>query len=392
MKTKLVYGVVILLLLLSACTSSAISEETPAADDQIVENPEVEEPEEVEVEEPVEEVVFRAAFMTTGPVADGGWNLAHFQGSQYLAENVPGVEVSFQESVKATADMERLMRQFARDGYDVVFGAGFGFMEPTIKVAGEFPDTIFENCSGFKTAENAGNYFASMEEARYLSGMAAGLMTESNIIGYVAAHPIPEVVRGINSFSLGVKAANPDARVHVIWTNAWYDPGTERIAAESLLALGADVMAQHQNGTATLEAAKEAGVYSIGYGEDMNWVDPDTVITSPMFNWGPYYVYKVQQIMDGEWISESYYGTMADGMITLAPWGNDVPQEVRDAVEEVQAQMTAAEFGHGSIELFSGPLNDNEGNLQVPEGTTMTLDDLLSWQWFVDNVVGRVGE
>jgi len=124
----------------------------------------------------------------------------------------------------------------------------------------------------------------------------------------------------------------------------------------------------------------------------MNWVDPDTVITSPMFNWGPYYVYKVQQIMNDEWISESYYGTMADGMIALAPWGNDVPQEVRDAVEEVQAQMSAGEFGHGSIELFSGPLNDNEGNLQVPEGTTMTLDDLLSWQWFVDNVVGTVGE
>lgn len=378
-KISIICILILMMIFLAACT--------PTTPDE-VDVPAVEEP---AVEEPaVEEVVFRAAFMTTGPVADGGWNLAHFQGSQYLEANVAGVKADFVESVSTTADMERLIRQFARDGYDVVFGAGFGFMEPIIKVAGEFPDNIFENCSGFKTAENAGNYFASMEEARFLSGMAAGMMTESNIIGYVAAHPIPEVVRGINAFAMGVKEVNPEAKVHVIWTNAWYDPGTERIAAESLLNLGADVMAQHQNGTATLEAAKAAGAFSIGYGEDMNWVDPDTVITSPVFIWGPYYVYKVKQIMAGEWVSESYYGTMADGMVDLAQWGNGVPQEVRDKVGEMRENMIGAKFGHGSINLFSGPLYDNKGVEQVPEGTTMTLDDLLSWQWFVDNIVGTV--
>ena len=268
----------------------------------------------------------------------------------------------------------------------MVFTAGFDYMDPTIKVAEEFPDTYFENCSGYKTADNAGNYFVAIEEARYLSGMVAGRMTESNIIGYVAAFPIPEVVRGINGFALGVAAVNPDAVVQVVWSNSWYDPGIEREAAESLLAAGADVLAQHQDSTAAIEAAKEAGVYGIGYDADMNWVDDDTVITSAIFIWGPYYVYKVQQIIDGKWELEQFYGHMSDGLTDIAPYGGKVPQEVQDEVNAARDQIIA-----GELEIFAGPISDNAGTEQVPEGSVMELGDLLGWQWFVENVVGEVG-
>ena len=190
----------------------------------------------------------KVAFVYVGPVGDLGWTYAHDQGRLALEEAIPNVETAYQENVPENpADAERVIRQFAQDGYDVIFTTSFGYMDPTINVAKDFPDTTFIHISGFKTAENVGTGFGKIEEPRFISGQLAGKMTKSNQIGYVAAFPIPEVIRGINAFTLGVREVNPDATVQVVWTNTWFDPAKERAAAEALLDGGADVIAQHQD-------------------------------------------------------------------------------------------------------------------------------------------------
>ncbi len=197
------------------------------------------------------------------------------------------------------SDIERVIRGYAQKGFDVIFTTSFEYMDPTIEVAADFPKIIFEHCSGFKTAENAGNYFGRIYQGRYLSGLVAGKMTKSNILGYVAAHPIPEVIRGINSFAKGVREANPDAVVKVVWTGSWYDPAKEKEAALSLINAGADVIAQHQDSPAAQEAAQDHKVYSVGYNNDMSHFAPDAHLTAPIWHWSVYYEMVINQIKDG---------------------------------------------------------------------------------------------
>ena len=211
----------------------------------------------------------KVGFVYVSPVGDAGWSFAHDQGRLAL-EAMDGVTTSFVEAVSEGPDSERVMLNMARKGYDLVFATSFGYMDPMLKVAKKFPKTTFMHCSGYKTAANMGNYFARMYQARYLSGMVAGAMTKANVLGYVAAFPIPEVIRGINAFALGAQAVNPKAEVRVVWTKTWYDPATEKEAAKSLLDIGADVIAQHQDSPGPQEAAQERGVYSVGYNTDMN--------------------------------------------------------------------------------------------------------------------------
>lgn len=395
MHKRLITLVLVLLfvaLIGTACAPAAPAEEEPMEEpmEEPAEEEAAEEPAEEVAEEPAEEAAadepcVKAAFVYWSPIADGGWTKAHDDGRVYLEENLDCVETAYVESVQTAADTERVLRQYARDGFDVIYTAGFDYMDPTVNVAEEFPDTYFENCSGFKLADNAGNYFAAMEEARYLTGIIAGHMTETNEIGYLAAFPIPEVVRGINGFALGVKSVNPDATVHVIWTNTWYDPGTEREAAEALLDLGADVLAQHQDSTAFIDAAKERGAWAIGYDADMSWAGPETVLTSAVFNWGAYYLHKTTQVMNGEWVQEEWWGTMSELAIDIAPMGDMVPQEVQDEV------MVAREaIINNELNVFAGPLVDNEGNEMVPEGEALSHGDALGMSWFVDNVSGSV--
>jgi basic membrane protein A len=197
-------------------------------------------------------------FVYVSPIGDAGWSYAHDMGRQAL-EKMDGVTTSYVEAVAEGPDSERVMLNMARKGFDVIFATSFGYMDPMLKVAKQFPETIFMHCSGFKTADNMGNYFGRMYQARYLSGMVAGAMTKSNTIGYVAAFPIPEVIRGINAFTLGAQSMNPDVTVRVVWTKTWYDPATEKEAAKSLLDVGADVIAQHQDSPGPQEAAQEKG-------------------------------------------------------------------------------------------------------------------------------------
>ena len=286
----------------------------------------------------------KVGFVYVGPIGDLGWTYAHDQGRLALEEAIPNVETGYQENVPENpADAERVIRQFAQDGYDVIFTTSFGYMDPTINVAQDFPDTTFIHISGFKTADNVGTGFGKIDEPRFVSGQLAGQMTESNQIGYVAAFPIPEVIRGINAFTLGVREVNPEATVRVVWTNTWFNPQTERQAAEALLDGGADVIAQHQDTAGPQQAAEDRGVYSIGYNADMSALAPNAVLTSVIWNWGPYYIDIVESVMDGTWESEQYWGGWPDGIVDLAPIAEFVPEEIRSPIEEEISRFKSGE-------------------------------------------------
>lgn len=324
----------------------------------------------------------QVGFVYVSPIGDAGYSFAHDRG-RLAVEEMEGVKTSYVESVKEGPDSERVILNMARKGYDVIFATSFGYMDPMLKVAKQFPDTVFMHCSGFKKAENMSNYFGRMYQARYLSGMVAGAMSKSKILGYVAAFPIPEVIRGINAFTLGAQAVNPDVSVRVVWTKTWYDPATEKEAAKSLLDAGADVIAQHQDSPGPQEAAQEKGVYSIGYNSDMSGFAPKAHLTAPVWNWGPYYTQVVQQVMDGTWKSEAAWPGMDAGIVDLAPFGPMVPEEVQQ-----QVNAKKAEIAGGTFKVFSGPIKDQQGAVKVAAGNAASDEEMLGMTWFVEGVVG----
>lgn len=327
---------------------------------------------------------FAVAFVYVAPIGDLGWTWAHDQGRLQIEQQL-GIPTAYIESVPEGPEAERVIRDFAQKGYDVIFTTSFGFMDATINIAADFPDVQFVHISGYKTAPNVSTVFGAMEEARYLSGIVAGAATESNILGYVAAFPIPEVIRGINAFALGAQSVNPDAVVKVVWTNTWFGPPQEKEAAEALLAEGADVIAQHQDTTEPQKAAADAGAFSIGYDSDMRKFVGDTVLTSPIWNWGPKYVSIVEQVRAGTYNGdESYYGHMADGIVDIAPLSPLVDPETKALVEEKRQEII-----DGTFQPFCGPIIGANGALVVEEGKCLTLDELLSMDYFVQGVEGE---
>ena len=325
----------------------------------------------------------KVAFVYVAPIGDMGWTYAHDLARLMLEEEL-GVETAYIENVPEGPDAERVIRDYAQKGYDVIFTTSFGYMDPTVVVAEEFPDTYFEHCSGYKTAPNSATYFGRMYQPRFLSGLVAGAATETNKIGFVAAFPIPEVIRGINAFTLGVRAANHEATVHVVWTNTWFGPPQEKEAAEALLAEGCDIIAQHQDTTEPQKAAQEKGLTSIGYDSDMGAIVGDSVLTSPMWDWGPYYVRRVQEAMAGTWEMGQYWGTMKDGIVKLAEFSSKVPEDVRATVKEYEDRILSGEW-----DVFNGPINGQGGELAVSDGVTLTDPQMLSMDWFVEGVVGK---
>ncbi|MDO7785961.1 BMP family ABC transporter substrate-binding protein [Desulforamulus aquiferis] len=327
----------------------------------------------------------KIAFIYVGPIGDGGWTYAQDLGRIFLEKEVPGIETTYIESVPEGADSERVLTELAEKGNKIIFATSFGYMDAVIKVAQKYPDVKFLHCSGYKTAENAGTYFGRMYQARYLTGLMAGKETESNIIGYVAAFPIPEVIRGINAFTVGVREVNPEAKVKVVWTNTWYDPAAEKEAAKSLLEAGADVITQHQDTPGPMQAAEEKGKFGIGYNSDMASMAPKAVLTSAVWNWGPYYVDTVKAIQAGTWKSDQYWGPMSDGIVGLAPYGPMVSDEVKQLVEAKKQEIL-----EGKWDVFTGPIKDQSGQEKVPAGQVMSDADMLSFDWFVEGVDGTI--
>lgn len=326
----------------------------------------------------------QVGFVYVSPIGNAGWSNAHEVGRREVA-TMEGVKTSYVEAVREGPDSERVILNMARKGYDIIFGTSFGYMDPMVKVANQFPNIVFMHCSGFKLGKNMGSYFGRIYEPRYLSGMVAGTMTKSNVLGYVAAFPIPEVIRGINAFTLGARSVNPKAQVRVVWTKTWYDPATEKEAARSLLDVGADVLTQHQDSPATQEAAQERGVYSIGYHSDMSAFAPRAHLTAPVWNWGPLYRKIVKEVQDGAWKSEAIWWGMKDGIVDLAPFGPMVPEEIRRQVTDKKTQIMS-----GVLHPFTGPIRDQGGNVRIPDGKIATDEELLSMKYFVEGVVGTL--
>ncbi|MDL2306549.1 BMP family ABC transporter substrate-binding protein [Desulfovibrio sp. OttesenSCG-928-C06] len=324
----------------------------------------------------------KLGFVYVSPVGDAGWSYAHDLARQALAEQ-EGISAFYMESVPEGADSERVILNMARKGYDIIFTTSFGYMDPTIKVAKQFPKTTFLHCSGYKTADNVSNYFGRVYQPRYLTGMVAGKMTKSNQIGYVAAFPIPEVIRGINAFTLGVKAVNPDAQVRVVWTKTWYDPAMEKDAAISLLDIGVDVLAQHQDSPGPQEAAQDKGVYSIGYNTDMSKFAPNAHLVAAVWDWVPFYLDVVKQVREGTWKAGSFWPGLETGAVNISDFGAMVPQDVRDLVNARKQEII-----DGKYVVFSGPVKDQNGQVRVEAGKVLSDQELLSMDWFVEGVIG----
>jgi basic membrane protein A len=328
---------------------------------------------------------FKVGFVYVGPVGDAGWTYAHDLGRKYLEAHDPRVQTAAVENVAEGADSERVFTDLARKGYGLIVGTSFGYMDPMVKVAGEFPKVAFVHISGFKRAKNLMTAFGRIEQPRYLSGLVAGSMTKTNIIGYVAAHPIPEVVRGINAFTLGARATNPKATVHVVWSNTWYDPAQEEQAAQSLLSIGADVLSQHQDSPATVQAAAAKGKFAIGYNSDMSKFGPNAFLTAPVWNWGPMYVYITKQVEAGTFKGGDLWWGMDKGVVDIAAFGPTVPESVRSLVLAKRQAMIAGTFNE-----FAGPIKDQGGTVRVPAGSALSDSAQLSMNWFVQGVVGQV--
>lgn len=326
----------------------------------------------------------KVAFVYVGPVGDAGWTKKHDDGRKELEAALGDkIQTTFLESVPEGAESEATFERLAREGNKVIFATSFGYMDQMLAVAAKYPDVVFMHATGYKTSANMGTYFGAAEEARYLSGMAAGSATKSNKLGYVAAFPIPEVIRGINAFTLGAQKVNPSVTVDVVWTSTWFNPTVEKEAAQSLLNKGIDVIGQHQDTPGPGEAAEAAGAKWVGYNDDMSRFAPKAWLTAPMWDWGPLYIKTVQDVMAGTWKTGQYYGTMADGLVKLAPVAESVPADVRAAIEDTQKKIISGEFAP-----FTGPISKQDGSSAYAAGAKATLEELLKMDYFVKGVNG----
>ncbi len=342
---------------------------------------------ETKATEPVEKLMVGILYIS--PKDDGGYSQAHAEGIA-AAKAALGDKVTIKEIENVSdTDVEATniaIDNLVNEGCNLIFTTSYGYMDPTVAAAEKYPDVKFAHCSGYKRNDtNMDTYFGQIETGRYLSGIVAGSMTKTNKIGYVAAYPIPEVVRGINAFALGVQSVNPDAVVKVVWTNTWYDPAVEKASAEALLADGCDVMAQHQDSPSAIEAAEAAGAYAIGY--DLTYSGaPEAYLTAPLWNWGVYYTYKMQQVLDGAWKVENYWGGMKEGVAKLDTLSGLVSAEAKAAVEAATADVTEK----GNEFVFTGPIYDQAGTLKVEEGKSLSYDDQMGMAWFVKGVEGEI--
>ncbi|MBW5448538.1 BMP family ABC transporter substrate-binding protein [Cohnella sp. CFH 77786] len=325
----------------------------------------------------------RVAFVYIGPPGDGGWTFEHDKGRKYMEEKL-GIKADTVENVPESADAERVITELARN-HDVVFTTSFGYMDQTLNVAKKFPNVKFLHTAGYKTDDNMGTYFGKNFEASYLTGIAAGKMTKKNVLGYVGAFPIPEVIYNLNAFTLGAQSVNPNVKVKVVWSNTWFDPTVERQAAVSLLDQGADVLLAYQDSPATIQAAAERGAMAGGNDSDMSRFAPDAYLTNPVWNWGPYYAKTVQAVADGTWKSEQYLGSMADGMVDLAPLGKNVPEDVKALVEEKKKEAK-----EGMLKVFAGPIKDQSGEVKVEAGKELPIEQILEMNWLVHGVEGTI--
>ena len=313
---------------------------------------------------PVVEKVTKAAWVYVGPVGDAGWTFAHDLGRKAAeAQFGTKLQTTFVESVPEGADAERVIRDLAQQGNDIIFATSFGYMEPMLKVAADFPNVKFEHATGYKTAPNMRIYDASFYQDTYMAGVIAGSMTKSNTLGFVGSFPIPEVLRNINAYALGAQSVNPKAKVKVVWVNTWFDPPKETDAAQSLINQGADILLQNTDSTAVLQTAERAGKFAFGWDSDMSAFGPKAHLGSAVANWGPYYIQAINELRDGKWETKRTVWGVKEGLNDLIKIADNVPAEAKAKVETIKAGLTSGDF-----EVFTGPIVDNKGKEVLPAG------------------------
>jgi basic membrane protein A and related proteins len=328
----------------------------------------------------------KVGFIYVEPVNDFGWTYAHDLGRRELQANLQDkVKTTFVENVSGGADAERVIRQLALDGNKLIFITSFSLMNPTIKVAKDFPKVFFEHCSGYKRAVNVGTYLGRFEEPRYLTGMIAGKMTKSNIIGFIGAYPIPEVIRGIGAFTQGVRSTNPKAQVKVIWVKSWFDPAKEREAAQALVNLDADVLSQHTDSAAAIQLAEEKGIYAFGYNTDMSKFGTQSHLTSAINKWGKFYTNKAFSVINGTWKSQDVWDGISQEMVDISPMNQVIPSDVQQLVNAKRD-----EFIKGTAHPFDGLVKDQQGVVRVPQGKVLADKEQLAMNWYVEGVEGTL--
>ncbi len=329
----------------------------------------------------------KIGFAYVGPVGDGGWSFAHDNGRKALeAEFGDKIVTTFVESVPESADAERVIRDMAGQGNKLIFGTTFGYMESMLKVAADMKDVKFEHATGYKQADNMRTYDSRTYEGAYLAGVIAGKMTKSNTLGVVASVPIPEVIRNINSFTLGAQSTNPKIKTKVVWVNGWFDPPKETEAATALMNGGADVLFQNTDSPAVLKAAEAKGKRAFGWDSDMTAYGPKAHLASAVIDWGPYYIKSTREALDGTWKgNEGAWWGVKEGAIDIVSIAEDVPAETKAKVEEVKAGLK-----DGSFSIWKGPIMDNTGKVQIEKDAVADDKFLGGLNFFVKGVEGKV--
>jgi basic membrane protein A and related proteins len=336
----------------------------------------------------------KVAFALLSTIHDLGWTTAHYKGIEYLKKEMKDqIVVDYTENVLA-ADTERVVRNYAKNGYQLIFATTFEHMDPTLMVAKDFPKTAFEHCSGYKTGPNMGNYFARMEQSEYLAGYLAGLMGYKNV-GTVATQPIPEPIRGVNAFTLGLLRGLKEANVvhdpkkvnTVVWLKKWLDPINEVVLAETLVNQQHDLIRQMADTPDSARAACYKKVPAVGYGMDVRQYGADCALVSTTWNWGPYYVDAVKRVMNGTWKPQEIYWGFKENLIGLSSFHASVPKPVQ---QKVMAELK--KMREGKDDSFLGPIKDQEGKVVITAGQRATDKELLTMKWFVEGVVGKIPE
>ena len=325
----------------------------------------------------------KVGFVYVGPIGDHGWSYQHNQG-RLAVEKALGnkVQTSFVENVSEGPDAERVIRQLAQSGHDLIFTTSFGFMNPTARVAERFPNVKFEHATGYERRPNLATYAARFYEGRYIAGRIAGKMSKTGTVGYVASFPIPEVVSGINAFMLGMQSVRPDAKIRIVWVNSWYDPGKEADAAKVLIDQGADIISQHTDSPAPLQIAEQRStpdkpIYAFGQASDMESFAPKAQLTAIVDDWSDYYIQRTKAVLDGTWTSGDVWGDFASGMVKMSPYKN-MPEDVRKLAQETEAAIR-----DGKLHPFRGPIYKQDGSLAVKEGEALADKDILGMNWYV---------
>lgn len=328
----------------------------------------------------------KVAFMYVSPANEEGWSTQHDIARRAVeAKFGDKIKVTTVENIPENADAERVLRDLAQQGNKLIFATSFGYMNSVLKVAKEFPDVKFEHATGYKTADNVANYSGRFYEARYLAGKLAGATTKTNILGYVAALPIPEVLQGINAFTLGAKSVNPNVEVRVVWTSAWYDPGKESDATKSLIGQKADVITHHTNSSAVAAACEEAKIPVISYNTSMKRAAPTMLLGGVIQIWDSFYEGRIQAVMDGTWKPQSVWGGVHEHMVALVDIAKTAPQSVIDDIKAATEKMEKREF-----HPFTGPIVDNTGKEVLKAGQVATDSDLLTMGYLVEGVAGKL--